>query len=339
MLTRASCFVSRIAVCATLLAWCGSPSAPSPPTSTVPDPPRIACPLPITMVAPGGQPTVVSYGAPTVADGAAPVTVSCAPASGSTFPLGTSPVRCTATDARQRTDTCSFSVVLQMPARIGATRFMAFGDSITLGHDGNPLTLDAFTYPTVILVGREYPTVLQQGLAARYSTQSIQVDNFGSGGEMAGSSAAVARFTNLVSTRSYEVALIMEGTNDMSSGLTSSIAPAISGLRGMILAARVRNVRAYLATIPPMNPEGFRGRHGYLVVPLLNAEIRALAAREGVPLVDVHQAFAGNFGLLAEDGLHPNAHGFAVVAKTFSDVIVATLETAAPAGRPWLVPY
>jgi lysophospholipase L1-like esterase len=299
----------------------------------------------VTLVSPTGQSVPVVYGSATTTDGASPVATFCTPASGSSFSIGTTPVTCTATDARQRTDACTFPVVVQRPATIGATTFLAFGDSITFGEDGNSFTLtslpgDPFglAFPHVVLIGQQYPTVLQQLLAARYTLQTILVTNAGLRGELAGTSSAVSRFVNLVSTRQFEAALIMEGTNDVFDGTPSKIGPAISGLRSMIQAAKVRGVRPYVATVPPMDPNRPRGRLGYTTVPVLNDEIRALARTEGVTLVDVNQAFSGDLALLSADGLHPNANGFELIAKTFFDAIRSTLETSAPASQVWPPP-
>jgi subtilisin-like proprotein convertase family protein len=89
-------------------------------TVTVNDaqPPSITCPLNITAIAapPAGgnctapTSTVVSYTAPTASDNCPGVTTNCVPPSGSTFPLGTTTVTCTATDASGNTATCSFTV-------------------------------------------------------------------------------------------------------------------------------------------------------------------------------------------------------------------------------------
>lgn len=344
MLVRArrwACFATFLLVETVVLIGCSSPTTPTPPPPT-PDPPSISCPSAVTQISPTGQPQTVLYGGSTTTNGVAPVTVSCTPASGSTFPLGTSTVTCAATDARQRTASCSFPVVLQMPARIGATRFLAFGDSITLGEDGNDPTLaarpsgvDDRAFPTIVLFGQQYPTVLEQSLAARYTMQTIFLANAAQRGEFASDPSTVARFVNLLGQTQAQVALIMEGTNDVFDGTPSKIGPAIAGLRSMVQAARLRSVRPYLATVPPMNPNGRRGRLGYATIPLLNAEIIALARSEGATLVDVNQAFAGNLALLSADGLHPNAEGFALIAKTFFDRIVATLETSPPTWRAW----
>ena len=61
------------------------------------------------------------------------MTVACSPASGSVFQVGSTTVTCTATDQRQRTDTCAFTVVVTVPPKLNLTTFVAFGDSMTAG--------------------------------------------------------------------------------------------------------------------------------------------------------------------------------------------------------------
>ncbi len=85
-------------------------------TVTVNDtqPPAIACPAGITSVAavscpiPAGR--AVAYTTPTPVDNCPGATVACVPPSGATFPVGTTTVTCTATDASGNTASCSFSV-------------------------------------------------------------------------------------------------------------------------------------------------------------------------------------------------------------------------------------
>lgn len=55
---------------------------------------------------------VVNYPAPTISDNCPGVTASCAPPSGSTFPLGSTPAICTALDAAGNTATAGFSVTV-----------------------------------------------------------------------------------------------------------------------------------------------------------------------------------------------------------------------------------
>lgn len=338
-------------VCAGALAsGCSSAApTPTPPPTPVPDPPQISCPAPAAQVSPNGQALAVTYPAPSVVLGATPVTTACTPASGTPFNIGTTPVTCTATDARQRSASCSFNVVVQAPARINLTRFVAFGDSLTAGEDGNSTLTAAlnrslgFEYPTVILRGREYPTVLAQLLAARYSTQQLLIVNAGSPGESVGgnttcsANCVLSRFTAISSSRAYDVILLMEGTNDIFGGTGGNplgIPPAIANLRRMIADARSRGLRLFLATVPPANPAGPRGLERYQAIPPLNAQIRQLAVSEGVPLVDVFNAFNNNFLLLSADGTHPNADGYALIASTFYDAIRRELEAPAAPVAP-----
>jgi len=83
-------------------------------TVTVNDnqPPTITCPSNIvTNTAPGQCAQVVTFSA-SASDNCPGVTTICTPPSGSTFPKGTTPVSCTATDASGNTATCSFNVTV-----------------------------------------------------------------------------------------------------------------------------------------------------------------------------------------------------------------------------------
>jgi hypothetical protein len=97
----------------TLTANDGAATAQCVGTVTVVDatPPTITCPAPIVIEAcvEGGP---VAHFSATSADncGAAPVT--CTHASGSTFPVGTTTVSCTATDALGNTASCSFPIIV-----------------------------------------------------------------------------------------------------------------------------------------------------------------------------------------------------------------------------------
>jgi hypothetical protein len=85
-------------------------------TVTVNDtqPPSITCPANVVAVAapacPANTGTTVTYPPPTASDNCPGVTVACVPPSGTIFPVGTTTVTCTATDASGNTATCSFSV-------------------------------------------------------------------------------------------------------------------------------------------------------------------------------------------------------------------------------------
>lgn len=229
-------------------------------------------------------------------------------------------------------------VVVVVAPPLATTSFVAFGDSITAGESGLnslPLTTLLLTpsrfHRTVLVpLNQRYPTVLQQELAARYRTQFPTVRNEGLGGEAVTDSWTLTRFRTVLFSAGYGAVLIMEGTNDLADQDAPRIVGAIAGLRQMVRDAKARGVKPYLATIPPMNPRGFRVavEYSWQSVPQLNDSIRALAASESVKLVDVNQAFNNDFGLLGSDGLHPNADGYARIADTFYVAIKTTLEAS-----------
>ena len=112
-----------------LLSGCGEDT----PTGPTPLPLSISCPANQAVTTPDGRPAATAYPAPVVTGGRAPVSTQCAPASGTVFPLGTTTVTCTATDAAQQTRSCAFTVTLSPPPYLRFVRFLAFGDSLTWG--------------------------------------------------------------------------------------------------------------------------------------------------------------------------------------------------------------
>jgi hypothetical protein len=71
-------------------------------------PPTLVCPVPVTVECTGPAGASASFSA-TATDNCAVASIGC-PASGSTFPLGTTPVSCSATDTAGNVSTCSSSV-------------------------------------------------------------------------------------------------------------------------------------------------------------------------------------------------------------------------------------
>jgi lysophospholipase L1-like esterase len=328
---------------ALLAGACANSTGPTPPPQTE-DPPKISCPASQTIQLTSGVTIAVTFASPTFVNGKPPVTTSCAPQSGSIFNVGTTTVSCTATDALQRANVCSFAITVLAvppPPKLAVTRFFAFGDSITRGEDGsNALTAPASRfYPRVILPDAlTYPGLLMQSLVARYTTQSPIVTNQGLPSEGASDAGTIGRFTTFSSNGQYDGALIMEGANDLykarnGTGNANAVMDlAIAGLRTMVLDAKSRNIRPFLATIPPMDPLGFRGMvYGHEYVAGFNDRIRQVASLENVPLVDVYQAFGGNLALLSADGVHPNPGGYQRIADTFFTAIKTTAEIAVPA--------
>jgi lysophospholipase L1-like esterase len=328
---------------------CGDSPTPTTPTDPFPTGPTILCPAappPITASSPLGASVV--YGTPTSVGGAPAVALSCTPPSSALFPIGTTKVTCTAIDARQRTDSCSFNVVVQTIPTISLTQFVAFGDSITWGEDGDPLvscgsnnnsspsSLGPIRIRQRVPTNSQYPMDLQLKLAARYTTQASQifVDNLGNPGEPAGLPSTMTRFQQQVlAVNRYRALLLMEGTNDIFYGDPAGVDQAIngnptgsSGLAAMVSAAKSRGLQVFLATVPPMVPGGARACGNRLVVPL-NDRIKALAASQNVTLVDVYAGMGSAFvQYIGPDGLHPNVAGYDNIATTFFNALKAALE-------------
>ena len=88
-------------------------------TVTVVDttPPLLTVPSSISKAATLAAGTVVTYTATATDIVSGPVTPVCAPASGSTFPIGTTTVSCTATDGRGNSTTKTFTVTVAQPYR------------------------------------------------------------------------------------------------------------------------------------------------------------------------------------------------------------------------------
>ena len=96
---------------------CSSPGAPDESSKvTVQDttPPTVTAPAPKTVEATGPSGAVVDYGAGSASDLVdGTVATTCAPATGSTFALGSTTVTCSATDAHNNTGSATTAVVVQ----------------------------------------------------------------------------------------------------------------------------------------------------------------------------------------------------------------------------------
>jgi lysophospholipase L1-like esterase len=236
---------------------------------------------------------------------------------------------------------CTFNVTVQSPPKLAATRFVAFGDSITEGKiaDGT------------LLPSGGYWGDLSSLLAARYLTQTITIAPRGCGGETAGpfppgvdpppcstAGGGVARLARVLVSDNPQVVLLLEGVNDLSlGGDPSAIAPMIGALRSMIDESRIRGARVFLATLTPTRATGTpspRGRAAMPLIPAANDAIRQLAASQGEVLVDLYQGFNGNPDpYIDTDGLHPNAVGYQKIADIFFDAIHANLEATSEERR------
>jgi hypothetical protein len=77
---------------------------------TIPPPPTLTVPAPITKEATSARGAVVKFSATAWDSNGAPLAVTCKPASGSTFPLGTTKVSCSAVDSYGSRTTKTFTI-------------------------------------------------------------------------------------------------------------------------------------------------------------------------------------------------------------------------------------
>lgn len=296
-----------VAALAALAAGCARSSTPVEPSALgAPPRPTVACPAPVVSQTFTGQPVPVAFAQPQAAGGLLPLSFSCSPASGARFPIGTTTVECTVTDALMDTSRCSFTVRVLGPPRLSATNFLAFGDSITLG-----------------MLFDTYPGRLQGKLRQRYQTQDPFVFNDGVDGERA-SPGGQARLPFALDAHRPQVLLLMEGSNDLNGGAAGA-ARGLDALSEMVRVAKGRGVLVFLATIAPQRPGGARNFTAGQV-PGFNDGVRAVAQREGATLVDIYAAMVGDPSLIGPDDLHPNERGHEVMAQTFFDAIQKLLE-------------
>jgi lysophospholipase L1-like esterase len=230
-----------------------------------------------------------------------------------------------------------------------ATRFLAFGDSITSGKAGNDCTsggalncrlntfLDAgHAWLNDLLrldprLGEEspfaYPRVLQTMLAARYAAQTITIPNAGNSGELV--SAGKVRLTTTLNAEAPQVLLLQEGANDMTGG-RPPIAAIVNDFRAMVRDAQGRGIRVFIGTLLPQREGACRGYDfcdGVNDIVPTNAALRTMAAAEGAVVVDLHQEFVSQTNTLLDlDGLHPNEAGYRKIAEMFFAAIRERLE-------------
>jgi lysophospholipase L1-like esterase len=313
------------------LAACGShsPSGGGGPTTPTANAPQISCPADLTVSSVQAAAQAVTYDAPKVTDGTAPVTTTCSPASGASFPLGTTTVTCQASDATARQASCSFKVTLK-GFSIAVKKYDVIGDSFTSGENGLPAVLD---------VPNSFPTKLQASFDAVYPGQGATVIPHGDPGKPM--SVIVENLVTYVNADKPDAVLVEGGYNDLLSdcGLgpvnatpcESSMTRVQLGFRDCIRKSKERNVAyVFVATLTPPGPVlpgAPRDRRiSNDAILQANALIRQTAAAEGGVLADVYPLFVGHEAEYVDtDGLHLRPAGYQVMADVFFAAIQKTV--------------
>jgi lysophospholipase L1-like esterase len=345
----------RLRLCALaaiiLAAGCSNdpPTAPTPvPTPGAPVSALMSCPASVQRQSLDALPVNITWSMATVAG--IPVDKgSCAPVSGTSFPIGTSTVTCTA-DLPEFAESCSFSIAIAPPdEKLRFTRFMAFGDSITEGFVGasflpagvSPRDISAMlrtgarTIPGIsraVEPLNSYPAKLQNMLTPAYPTQQFVVANEGRSGERA--LQGVSRINSSLLATRPDVVMLFEGFNDIDLAILNqtlgdtsnvSITPIAAALRTMVLTAQGLGVEVLLATLTPVTESREESDPGTRAAVLaLNAEIRLMASQLGLgDVIDLYAALDGVPGTIGADGFHPTAAGYRRMAELFFAEIVA----------------
>jgi len=302
-----------------LAAGCGGPTRPNPAIADL----KVACPANVHIENVVGPSQSVHYPDATATGGRPPIKTTCSPASDTSFVVGTTPVTCDATDGT-RNASCTFSVTLDPVPVLKATKFLAFGDSITAGENGEDDLSSINTRPTIIDVPNSYPTQLAAMLVARYKSQSPTVANAGNPRETAYDGAD--RIDGVIDRVHPEVLLLLEGVNDLTGNLSKDMDRIRTGLSRDLRSVRDHlMVGTFMSTLIPENPAGYRAHNADEIEPI-NAMIRDLAASQNAVLVDSYAAFSGHLEYLDGDGLHPTAMGNQIIAEAFFEAIQAHLE-------------
>src|SRR5262245_1048229 len=225
------------------------------------------------------------------------------------------------------------------PPRLAATKFVAFGDSITEGFvqrcpGSEPTELRPLAMGFFLAQGRAqpsptaYPAKLQALLEARYPSQMITVVNEGEGGEDI--ERGVLNLPRVLTTNMPQVLLLQEGINTLNERRSAGIPIVVDGLRTMIQEARSRSITVFAGTLLPERPGSCRAydySESFDDIIEANVQIRRMIGTEGAVLVDLYQVFNGRTALLlGEDGLHPSAAGYEKIAEAFFAAIKKHLE-------------
>jgi lysophospholipase L1-like esterase len=122
---------------------------------------------------------------------------------------------------------------------------------------------------------------------------------------------------------------LMAGTNDIAGNSGPTTLATVQGnIQSMVEMAEAQGIRVILASIPPAADFPWRpGLHPARTIETLNAWLQGYAAGKGIGYVDYHAVLAdGSGGLgkaLANDGVHPNRDGYALMKPLAAGAIAS----------------
>jgi lysophospholipase L1-like esterase len=215
------------------------------------------------------------------------------------------------------------------PPTLKYTNFVAFGDSLTEG-----VVSPAPTVMMKLLATQAYPALLQGLLSGRYTPQSFTVLNRGKAGEQAVD--GMPRFVDVLRQDRPQVAILLEGVNDISAYGNRGVSNAVGAIESMLKEARGRGVIVLLATLPPQRPGALK------TLPAsqyneFNKQVVATGQDEGAQIIDLSRELS--LSAVGADGVHLTEAGYQEMANVFFMHIQALYEqpaqpTAAPTPAP-----
>jgi lysophospholipase L1-like esterase len=133
-----------------------------------------------------------------------------------------------------------------------------------------------------------------------------------------------------------KVVVILAGTNDIAGNTgPMTLAEIEANLKTMTELARIHGIRVVLSSVLPVNNYTERSKLFFPLRPPaevleLNQWMREYAARNGCVYLDYFNSMVDGKGLLradlAEDGLHPNEKGYAIMAPLAQNAIDRALD-------------
>ena len=179
---------------------------------------------------------------------------------------------------------------------------VCFGDSITEGHTATP-----------------YPTNLQNMYG---SSSGTQVVNAGNGGE--NTYEGVSRLGGVLTQYAPNYVVIMEGANDVMSGISSET--TVFNLNNMLEQTLAAGAKPILSTITPnISKSGYQPEN-------YNPGIINLAQSGNTSLVDTYANVVSDWANLNVDGIHPNENGSVQIAQGFYSQLVNNQNASSSGG-------
>ena len=207
------------------------------------------------------------------------------------------------------------------PPTLKFTNFVAFGDSLTQG-----VVSPAPTVLMTLDAAQAYPAALQMLLSGRYTAQTITVLNRGQAGEQAAD--ATGRFVTMLRNDRPQVAILLEGYNDISTFGNRGVSNAVGAIESMLKEARSRGVIVLLATLPPERP-GAPKTLPSSQYNEFNKQVVATGQDEGAQIVDLSRELS--LSAIGQDGVHLTEAGYQEMANVFFTHIQALYDQPATA--------